>query len=612
MSVRAIIVGIEKYDESERWDVSSPCANAVAIAEWLLDREIAAPTDVHLFLSPAEGDPAAALRARKVDVRDAKWSTIDAFIGDELAAGCPTGSQLLLYWSGHAVSDNRGHRILFCQEYKSTVANRVFNANLLFRRLNTKPYRCFDEMIALLDVCGTRHQVAQAAIRPDNSDPGDQLESAQLIYFAVPEAEEALASTGEGAFTYCALQTLRQYRIWPPDQAEFSARLDAELARSELPGFSVTTGADGDRTHYYGKTGREKVKAADSVIALLRGLDVSLPVLHRHYAATASSLGSLTLKAQSLPEMVRDLTSLRDEAGPISYGLIQFLLRVSEEPGAEEAIGRWLAGIEDRSGIKTQGEELAKEKGRKFLIVQLDVDEQGRWPRWQPSLRNVDFSLVQGRTFELRTISGWDDFETGLIALLTELEEEGLADELEIHIVVEPLFYDRPFHLLPSPKPGISLGEAYVVVIHHPDRVCKRESRYKDFWRKQTAALAKRPLAELEWEELRPTGAVKDDAALWYAGFPLPYGLTAMDAKTRLGKLLLSGAPVVYWRHNACEAPVGTGLKSMMAPLPNLGELARAFHQARLRDNEVAVAGSLLLDDASFDPFTSSKGVQLK
>ena len=612
MSVRAIVVGIEKYDESGEWDVPSPCANAVAVAEWLAGHGVD-PAEIFLFLAPAEGDRIAALRGLGVKVHEADSRAIDDVLTGDLIHECKSGSRLFLYWSGHAVTDNRGQRILFCKDYNRRARDdRVVNANRLFRRINTLTYQCFDELIAMLDVCGTRHQTADAPVSPNNSDPGLQQYTPLNVYYAAPEGEYARADTGEGAFTYCLLRALRQFGRYP-EWGELKPQLDAELVRSELPAFSVTIGPDGDDTRYFGKMGREKLAAAASVIELLRSLAVSKPVLRLHYSVTASTIGNLKMRgAQGLTDMARDLASLADDAGPVSHGLIQFLLRLSEEQELSEAIETWIRkNVKNKSALKTERERLEGEKSRKYLIVRLNIDEQGRFVSWHPFLRNLDFSLVRDRSFEPVPFAAWDDFAAGLVDLLKKLKADELTSDLEIHFLVESPIYDRPLHLLPGPTPGSTLGKEYIVVVHDLDRVCTRMSTKKALWREKAAALYACAPADVEVLKLEATGRWRAGDGFWFAGFPLPDGATAHEVKSRLRDLLNTGAPAVYWSHRTCDMSIQEELKTILGGLNSIKKLPEAFYLERLGENELTVAGSLLLDDPSFDPFTSSKGVQL-
>jgi hypothetical protein len=224
----ALVIGIEKYDQSD-WDTIGPCANALAVAEWLIFAQIP-PENMFVFLRPvADYDPRVKyLRNLGVDIcTSATWSIIDSFCFEKLPASRPAGSHLFIYWSGHGFAENRtGQRYFICGDYThSALHNRVFNASLFLRHLRSPEFQSFSETLLLADVCGARQNVKLNDPRGGPSDVGDRN---QLAYFATPEGQWAHGEEGRGAFTDVVLVALKQAAPWPSLE-NFQFALDKEL-----------------------------------------------------------------------------------------------------------------------------------------------------------------------------------------------------------------------------------------------------------------------------------------------------------------------------------------------------------------------------------------------
>ena len=127
MNTYAFIVGIETYGEKD-YTVQGPCANAIAVARWLL--EIGTPgKNIHIFLDP--GDPAPNIEdLRKAEVHHHGSATkyqIDDFWKKELAKDCPPGSRLFVFWSGHGGTGPERRRLLLCHDYEQITNDRFFD-----------------------------------------------------------------------------------------------------------------------------------------------------------------------------------------------------------------------------------------------------------------------------------------------------------------------------------------------------------------------------------------------------------------------------------------------------------------------------------------------------
>ena len=110
----ALIVGIEKYDQLD-WDTAGPCANALAVAEWLISTGVVEGANIFLFLDAiADYDQRIRdLRAQGVAAiqTSATWTVMEDFCFKQLPAGRPADSRLFIYWSGrNSVVKDHGTR----------------------------------------------------------------------------------------------------------------------------------------------------------------------------------------------------------------------------------------------------------------------------------------------------------------------------------------------------------------------------------------------------------------------------------------------------------------------------------------------------------------------
>ena len=86
------------------------------------------------------------------------------------------------------------------------------------------------------------------------------------------------------------------------------------------------------------------------------------------------------------------------------------------------------------------------------------------------------------------------------------------------------------------------------------------------------------------------------DRVVYFAGWS-PNGL----GKMVLGKLVMLGVPFIYWPHSEDEPDAEQDLTQIVKGLETLSAMPDAIRKKRLA--EVISSGSLLWDDASFNPY---------
>jgi hypothetical protein len=591
VTVRAVIVGIERYDQDD-WNVPAPAVNAVAVARWVL-RSGVQPDDVLLFVSPLDPEITKDLSETGVKVHGATFRDIDTALRIQLPRAEP-GSNLLFYWSGHGMTDRIGQRLFFCSDYTTVLADRVFNASLFFRKLRSDIFANYRRMLALADVCGTN---SRAPVEPAVYDPGPPSKRDHLIYFATPEGGYARAETGEAAFTHAVLQALDRFVSFP-DFNLFKDRLEVALKALSLPRFLLDTKSEtGESQGYFGIATMSPDSIANSLIELLVDLRVPRADLQTHFLATVVALKNPRLfAAEGLTGMVRELSELRDPDPGATHGLVQFVLRLCTYPKLKGKLENWLALWAVESTVDDEQANLEAEQGRNLLILDMEVDARDQIVVLRPSLRSLDQIKLRGRPLDPVPVRTWRDVENAVLAVLRQLETDGFTRDLEIHVVVEANVFHRPFHRLPSLKAGIKLGEKFAVVLHHRERTVPGVSAAKRRWLKRVKAVSSREPAGLTWTRCAQVPHLPRDPCLCLASGP-----TSAQGKLALGKLIDLGAPFIYWPHSEDEPDAHEDLTNLVRDLETLEDMPEALLGKRIIDR--ATSGSLLWDVLSFKPY---------
>jgi hypothetical protein len=623
-SACAFIVGIDKYDQPG-WDVKGPCANALAVTDWLLT--FGGDFELNLFLSPIEDLSGAISELRRKGVQvhcPADWIAIDNFYRLRLASDCSAKSRLLVYWSGHGFTRTNGSRIFVCRDYTSELTNRVFNGTNFLRNLRSAKYQCFADQIFLADVCGVDSELPIADI---HEDPTSVSATHQLAFFATPEGRYAYGAHGRGLFTETVLQVL-QAGAWP-DHKGFSDTLVNALEKIGESPFRISGFHDNEEflESLVGHVPKNSGNAFfHSVVELLSRVDLSDSVFRRHYLRTVNDLGNPELtKAQGLTGMISELSLLRDGTitGQVPHGLLQFLVRLTQEQPLKQPIDDWLQknATNQKNALATIDEKIQLETQLKILVVVVENDEKSEVTMFEPFLRNSDSSPVKGVSLPSVTVTNWDDFKQKLQALLAELRMKLSFSNLEIHFVVDPPLFDRPFHRIPVKQEGPPLGEEFVVVLRHRERIFSSDPVLRKRWQKYADALRANAPNHLILVKIDSGSAsLPSDKGLCFTSFVLPpayeTGSTCSSEKLILSKLLKLGAPYLYWLHSlpggADWKAIMSTLTDLLAPLATLDEFPGQLTEARIRGSDFACQATLLWDDPRFNPFTSTHGVSIR
>lgn len=601
MTKRAVIVGIEQY-KIDDMRVSAPAANAVAVAKWALAIGVL-PNNIYFFATALDAGATAEIEKAGVQVRGTTLRDIDTVLREELP-GAEDGSALLFYWSGHGMTDNKGQRLLFCSDYTEILRDRVFNASLFFRKLRTDRYPGLRRMLALLDVCGTNSKLP---VEPASYDVDQVFPRHHRIFFATPEGGFAIAATGQGAFTYCALKVMNTFFDFP-DLETFKRRLDTELDNSQLDRFLLSIGTEKDEyERFVGIARRSDDQIADDLTELVMALGVSRSTLERHFLATARAMkNDRLLLAQGISGMIRELNGVGERVPRATYAIVQFVLRLCGDPSNakhKSALKDWLSLHATEAVISDAKHELEVERSRKFLIFDVQADPNGDLKSLQPFLRNFDLTEVQGHVFDSIPVQSWDDTGRAVLSVLKKLSAHQLANDLEIHFVLEPIAFDWPFHRLPGLKQDYQLGEEHAVVLHYGPRVKPTPTAARRAWVERFNAISKLSVSELCWTPCRPGQSLPRQPILCLATAAIKSGPAGSPGKKALNSLIQLGAPYLYWPHDDNEPDAEQPLTELVRGLATLAEVPQALSQKRIADAGVVQSGSLLWDQPTFQPF---------
>jgi hypothetical protein len=630
----AFIVGIEKYDQP-KWDVPGPCQNAVGMAEWLLSIGTV-PGKISVFLEPITDLSARvdALKAAGVKVTaNGLWEPIDTFSRVQLPAGSKPGSRLFVYWSGHGFVQSDGTRVLICKDYTAQAkSNRVFNAtNFLRHLLIDSRFQSFRQQIVLADVCGIRSQYNGLTFEPTHKPPKDSGQTAdQTAFFATPEGEYAHEDDGEGVFTRVARKVLCDGGGWP-EGVKFKEHLLSELTNAGQVPFYI----EGNHRNFvipprlvgYDPESSGNV-LAHSLHSVLSGINLPDSVFRPHYLRTVNDLGQPELtKAQGLLEMVRELYNLQDEAssGKVPYGLLEFLVRLSEKAELRVPVETWLAerAAGQNNDLANIRERLAAESRVKILLIEVENDAQGQIVSFESFLRTNDLSRAVGSGLPAQSVVSWEDFCAKVGDVVRTLRADLSIADFEIHFLANPPLFDKAFHQIPL-SPAGTLGEEFVVILRHRERVRYCRPTILQPWIAYAAALRQVKPRRLKLNGVCQGGSldrVLEKKGFCYTEFVMPVESTLSSRPTNekrlLVKLLNLGVPYLYLLHEVQPEPgwskvLEKAIRNWLEGLPSLDRLPSALRERRTGGSPFASEGTLLWDDPEFIPFFTTAEVIIK
>ncbi|MEV6692692.1 caspase family protein [Micromonospora sp. NPDC051196] len=236
--VRAVVVGVERYDVGAEWNLDGPVRDACRYVQWLRGHGVD-DESVTLLASPLPGNEAP-LAQLGLPVRPAEQAVVYDVLTRELPAD--EADLLIVVWGGHGVIDGDGNRRLFYAD--ATVPDkRNLDLNALMRTLMTAYFPHPRHQLLVVDAC----QNLVSELQYVNLLPHQTLPTHPTLMPGRDQHALVAASPGElalndstrrtGLFSDELLQALADPAAgWPPDVDQLATHLDRRFTQLRAAG----------------------------------------------------------------------------------------------------------------------------------------------------------------------------------------------------------------------------------------------------------------------------------------------------------------------------------------------------------------------------------------
>jgi hypothetical protein len=231
-TTKALLVGIEKYEAGENWNLNGPAHDVIRMAKWLRDQNVPSE-NLTIFLSPLDNNQETLEQAKSLTGSEPAPATKSS-IQDELSRlQRESASLFLFYWGGHGWVTLEGERRLFYADTQEG-DERNLDFNDLLVSACSDSYRKMPRQLFIADTCANY-------IPQIRNPPSDQLGKKeprffpeQFVLFAGKLGDRAknLDSEGTGLYTrelLAEFDRLSPNESWPPDMEAISARLQRKF-----------------------------------------------------------------------------------------------------------------------------------------------------------------------------------------------------------------------------------------------------------------------------------------------------------------------------------------------------------------------------------------------
>ena len=221
-TTKAILVGIEKYEAGENWNLNGPAHDVIRMAKWLISKKVP-PENLTIFLSPLDNDNNRETieQARELTGSEPAPATKSS-IQDELSRlQRESASLFLFYWGGHGWVTLEGERRLFhADTQEGDERNLDFNDFLVTARSDY--YRAMRQQLFIVDTCANYMPHIKNPPRDQLGKKEPMFSPEQFVLFAGKLGDRAknLDSEQTGLYTRELLKELSDLppsKIWPPD-----------------------------------------------------------------------------------------------------------------------------------------------------------------------------------------------------------------------------------------------------------------------------------------------------------------------------------------------------------------------------------------------------------
>ncbi|MCA2554425.1 MAG: caspase family protein [Microcystis sp. M04BS1] len=218
-TTKALLVGIEKYEAGESWNLNGPAHDVIRMAEWLISKKVP-PENLTIFLSPLDNNQATIEQASELTGSEPATAS-QSNIHDELRRlWNQPASLFFFYWGGHGWVTPEGKRRLFFDDARQRDERHLDFDNLL-ASLRGDCYRQMQQQLFVVDTCADYIKQIQNPPNFTLSIQSPLFSPEQFVLFAGKLGDRAknLDSEQTGLYTRELLRELYDLppsRIWPP------------------------------------------------------------------------------------------------------------------------------------------------------------------------------------------------------------------------------------------------------------------------------------------------------------------------------------------------------------------------------------------------------------
>jgi hypothetical protein len=242
----AVVVGIERYEAGDNWDLDGSAHSALRIIRWLRERQVPIG-NITALLSPLDAnrpkveETMADLGFPPTQLLPATVDEIRRVITEQLPA--KDGDLLVLFWSGHGVLDREKQRRLFCS---NAAVNAKYNINLsqLLAALSGRNFRGLRDQVIIVDACANFIQEMRLNLRePDSGFAiGDTRPVNQDALLAAAQGEKASLDkkASSGRFARIVTDWLEDHALTlPPPMDQLAAAVVKRFDRLREEGVTA-------------------------------------------------------------------------------------------------------------------------------------------------------------------------------------------------------------------------------------------------------------------------------------------------------------------------------------------------------------------------------------
>ena len=241
----AVVVGIERYEAGDAWDLDGAAGSALRIIRWLRERYVPAG-NITALLSPLDVNMSTVERTLAElelppEPLPATVDIIRRVITEQLPA--KDGDLLVLFWSGHGVLDRRKERRLFCA---NAAVNAKYNINVtdLLAALSGKNFVGLREQVIVVDACANFIQEMRLKLQEPESGfaIGDTRPVRQDVLLAAAQGEKASLDqkANSGTFARIVADWLdKNAPMLPPSMEKLAAAVVAGFDRLREEGVTA-------------------------------------------------------------------------------------------------------------------------------------------------------------------------------------------------------------------------------------------------------------------------------------------------------------------------------------------------------------------------------------